>query len=179
MLLRPRSVAEEHLYMDLHPCPCGQREWRTLHHSLEDRLGDLTAVFAGDCPQCKQPRRFEFLLPHTPEYPDGAFGGPAPSTIIDPGQYLRASDDFARVPASASVVPPGERAAAAQRLEQAIACLDEVLKFLPADSDELPKDRLFTADGKQAFLAEPGRFRRLRLEARRGAYERLLAQYRG
>ena len=53
---------------------------------------------------------------------------------------------------------------------RAVNAREELLKFIPPGADQVPADALFTAAGKQVYLAEPGRFRRARLEAVLGAY---------
>ena len=55
-------------------------------------------------------------------------------------------------------------------MSRAVNALQEVLKFIPPGADQVPADALFSAAGKQVCLAEPGRFRRARLEAVLGGY---------
>lgn len=49
-------------------------------------------------------------------------------------------------------------------------CGEEVLKFLPPGADHVPGEALFSATGKALYQAEPGRFRKARLEAVLRAY---------
>src|SRR5205807_3810576 len=120
---------------------------------------------AGACARCGRARQFDFALP--PALPAGGFGGPDPSTIIDPGELLLVSDAAARrVPAEPARLGDEERSAGRRQLERAIAALEEVLKFVPADASSVPTSA-FTSDvGAQLSDREPGRFTRACLQAR-------------
>src|SRR2546430_2506164 len=87
-MLVARSAPECRLYLDLHPCSCGATAF-PVRHVLRPGEGDaLEAVYEGDCASCGLPRRFVFELdPATPP-PPPAYGGPQPSRIICPGQFL-------------------------------------------------------------------------------------------
>jgi len=145
--------------MELHPCACGETVAPDRHRLLSGESG-LVARYDGACPRCGALRRFDFTL--TDEIvPLEAFGGAQPSTIIDAGQFLAYAD------------------AAAQRdepawLARAIAALDEVLKLIPPGADRVPPESITSPDGRAFYEREPGRFRRSRLEAVRGAYAKLL-----
>lgn len=160
--------------MELRPCACGETSIDGLAHSLVQAPAGLAALFEGPCPRCGTPRRFEFLAPDRPSFPGDAFGGPEPSSLLDAGEWLAASDAAAsRVPAA----PPadaGARAAAQRTLTRAVRALEEVLKFAPAGAREVPADARQSPTGQRLAAAEPGRFSRARLEARLGAYRDLL-----
>jgi hypothetical protein len=175
MQLIARSSPECHLYMELHPCACGEVRGPTQHRMVSRDAG-LAALYEGPCPSCGTPRTFEFLL--DPEIPPGMkFGGAKPSQIIDAGQFLDVADAAAKaVPGDASRLGPDERASARRLMARAVDALEEVVKFIPADGDRVPAEALFTSAGKQTYLREPGRFRKIRLEAVLGVYRDILAK---
>jgi hypothetical protein len=76
-----RSGPECRLFIELHPCTCGEHQLQP-ESRVESTSAGLLAVYEGECPRCGVPRRFEFLL--DPEIPPGdKFGGTRPSTLID------------------------------------------------------------------------------------------------
>src|SRR5687768_8032813 len=159
-VLVARSSPECHLYIELHPCACGEHVLETRHRlvSLEDGLG---AVYEGTCARCGTARRFEFVL--DPEIPPGdKFGGLQPSAILDAGQYLAVADDASkRVPADVSGLDEAQRRTARWWMNRAVNALEEVIKAIPA-GDAVLRVRCSASWGK-AMHAH--RFRRLRLEA--------------
>ncbi|HEU0036414.1 MAG TPA: hypothetical protein VFQ53_37635 [Kofleriaceae bacterium] len=168
-MLIARSSPECHLYIELHPCTCGESELRTKHHLASSDDG-LVAVYEGTCPRCGAERRFDLVL--DPEIPPGdKFGGDRPSKIIDAGQFLAVADAAAKaVPANTSALDGPARQRARWLMTRAANAIEEVLKFIPPGADRVPAEALFTAAGKEVYLAEPGRFRKLRLEAVLGVY---------
>jgi len=101
-----------------------------------------------------------------------AFGGTNPSTIIDAGQYMATSERAAR---QARVDPlVDEHASARVSLARAVACLDEVIKWIPAGDDQVPISAFFTTEGRRVYMEDPGRFRRERLLAVLAVYRELL-----
>lgn len=143
------------VYLSFHPCSCGDT---TIPNVLiGERDGRNVAVYEGTCESCGRPRRIEFLL-----------GGDdrAPSTLVDAGQWLLAAEHAARqISGDLSVLPPEERIAALRNLERAIVALEEALKFVAADMDEVPVGALFSREGRALHSSEPGRFRRPRIRA--------------
>ncbi|MEU6478959.1 hypothetical protein ABZ858_19125 [Streptomyces sp. NPDC047017] len=159
-MLIARSTQEAHLYMDLHACACGAESFERTHR-LEQRDGAMVAVYEGACPQCGRMRTFEFRM--TDELPPAppAFGGPEPSRIIDPGEFMWVSDE---VGTDASLrllnTPPAEHRQHRAKWTYALAVLEEVFKFLPEDADRIPEE-LFTSDrGRAMYRKDPSRFDR-------------------
>ena len=151
--LRARSVAEEHLYMALHPCACGHPVAPgSLGHSLWFEGNDNISVFQGKCAGCQRTLRLEFAVPADAPQPP-RLGGAAPSQIIDPGEFYLESD----------------RAILRGDVARAIACLEEILKFIPPGGGEVPASA-FTGRGAEVRSKSPLRFERELLEARLGAY---------
>ncbi|GLV52650.1 hypothetical protein TBS_32140 [Thermobispora bispora] len=179
-VLIARSAAECHLYMDLHPCRCGNLDFEPAHW-LELNGEHLVARYEGTCPGCGTKRSFEFVLdPEIPPLPP-AFGGDRPSQIIDPGQFLYVSQQLASaVPADPAELGPDEDLwEAKELLRTAIAALEEVLKFIPEGADRVPEEAFTSPEGWLIYQREPGRFRRRRLEAVLAAYRRILQAYGG
>ena len=178
-ILPIRSVAEEHLYMDFHPCSCGEADWSNLKQSLQMIGPTMASVFMGPCRRCGTPRLFQFhVLEPTAHPKDGSFGGPEPSAILDPGQWLEASDRWAKaVPGSAKNLDTTAKRRAGATLQKAASAMEEVLKFIPPGADEVPRSA-FKSDESARFIAEmPRQFQRYRLQARLEAYRGLLKQF--
>jgi hypothetical protein len=176
-----RTNAEAHLYMDLNPCSCGEIRFPRASSVITTPEGDLASRYAGVCPQDGAEREFMFRLPERimPPPPDGlvAYGGPEPSDLIDPGEWLSVADAYARsVPADTATLAADGLATARSMLVHAAAAVDEVLKFIPAAADRVPEDAFVTDRGRAAYTKEPGRFRRPRLEAVRDTYRSIAAQ---
>ena len=165
-----RSNAEAHLYMDRTPCGCGETRFER-QSAVVRRGADLCSQYTGTCPACGTIRTFVFKLPEeilglAPEVV--CFGDDRPSQLLDAGEWLAIADERARRH------PAGARGAEARAdLQYAIAALEEVLKFARG-GERVPDDAFWTAPGRAVRDAEPGRFRRARLEAVLGAYRGLL-----
>src|SRR5262249_19265261 len=144
--------------------------------SVED--GSLATVYEGLCLRCGLPRQFIFTLDPVTPPPPPAFGGPAPSQIICPGQFALLAEQCAR---SAQLDPA--RLTDAQRLDgrnalaRALSAQHEVIKFIPADADAVPAEAFTSAEGLALYRIEPARFRRDRLAAVADAYRELLSAY--
>jgi hypothetical protein len=83
-VLTSRSSLECHLYMELHPCECGETRGPQRHKLVSGDEG-LVAAYEDACPRCGRMRRFDFLL--DPELvPADWFGGANVSSIVDAGQ---------------------------------------------------------------------------------------------
>ena len=160
MLPVARTRDEAHLYMDLHGCPqCGSVDvvWA---EGLVDEDGVTGRRYDGVCPGCGARREFVFALPERPTPPRpgeqvtfGAHGDP--SALFDAGQWLAIADMMAF--AAGLDVPAEERQ---ESLTIAVACLDEILKFLPDGSDEAPASAFWSGDGRTERERDPGRFLR-------------------
>jgi hypothetical protein len=165
-----RSSLECRLYIELHPCDCGGSVI-----DITDRVvmhdDTLCARYSGSCSACGQSREYLFALDPEIPAPD-AFGGANPSTIIDAGQYLAASERAAKqVQLGGS---PADSVAARSLLARAIACLEEVMKWIPDGDERVPMSAFFTSEGQRVHASEPGRFRRIRLLAVLATYRELL-----
>jgi hypothetical protein len=174
-----RTNAEAHLYMDLHPCTCGEIQIARTSSVVTTPAGELASRFSGHCPQDGSEREFLFRIPDRvlPPAAEVRYGGPEPSELIDPGEWMSVADAFARsVPADAAALAGDGLATARSMLVHAAAAVDEVLKFVPAGSDRVPEEAFVTDRGRAAHAKEPGRFRRARLEAVRDMYRSIAAQ---
>ena len=69
-ILRARSNAEAHLYMELNPCAvCGELDIAP-GSTITEVDGRLVTRFAGPCPGCGTARDFAFHLPAEEPFPD-------------------------------------------------------------------------------------------------------------
>ncbi len=176
-MLVARSSPECHLYIELHPCACG--ETTLAARSRTESRGDaLIAVYEGPCARCRVVRKFEFRLADAIPPAPPAFGGDAPSTILDAGQFLHAADRIAkRVPGDLTKLTAKDLATAHHDLATAAAAIDEVLKLIPPGLDHVPEASIESELGRKLYAAEPGRFRRVRLAAVRDTYRGLLTAW--
>ncbi|MER5458148.1 MULTISPECIES: hypothetical protein [unclassified Micromonospora] len=172
-----RTNAEAHLYMDLRPCSCGNVRFPRQSAVVALADGELASRYTGACAGCGREREFVFRLPPGLGTAGTGFryGGDEPSELLDPGEWLLVADAYAgQVPATPADGDAGQRARAA--LTRAVAALDEVGKFIPADGDAVPPETFDSDRGRQLHRREPGRFRRDRLRAVRDTYAGMLAQ---
>jgi hypothetical protein len=174
-MLIARSAQEAHTYMDLHACACGAAGFER-QHRLENRDGVLVSVYEGACAQCGRTRSFEFTLSEDRPPAPPAFGGPEPSRIIDPGEFLWISD---RVSAEAGrqllSTPPAEHRQVRPATAYAIAALEEVAKFLPDGADRIPQDRFVSERGRAMYAQDPTRFTRKDITAALELKRKILA----
>jgi hypothetical protein len=160
-VLLARSIQEARLFMDLHPCACG--EAAVAGFTLDKRDGQLVAVYESDCPACGEPRRYEFAVPAETTR-GAAFGGPEPSGLVDAGEFVWVSDRAAeRALSLTGATDEPSRATARASIQVAIAALDEVFKFFP----EFTRDSIPSDLGRAVYDANPDRFAPARLDRRR------------
>ena len=172
-MMDARSPLECHLYIDLNPCLCGGRVEQTDHRltMINDRL---CAKYAARCSACASEIEYLFALSDDIVPPE-CFGGSTPSTIIDAGQYMATSELAARQ-VSMPLTTEEARGRARYWLGRAVACIDEVMKWIPDGAEEVPEAAFFTPVGRQNRDREPGRFRRIRLAAVHRAYRQILIE---
>jgi hypothetical protein len=162
-VMTARSSLECRLYIELHPCSCGETRVPDQHRLVAGPDG-LAAVYDGPCTRCGAARSFQFLLADD-IVPLDSFGGATPSSIIDAAQFLAVAD------AAARATPPDS-----QLMTRAVAALEEVVKLVPPGADRVPAESIHSVDGRAVYDREPGRFRKARLEAVLGVYQRILAE---
>jgi hypothetical protein len=159
--------------MDLQPCEtCGQHGFSG-QSAVVLVDGQLCSRYTGDCARCGSRRQFLFSLPEEIRLPverDIVFGGPEPSELLDPGEWLLVADRAAS--AASSGDPQSDR----EDVALAAAAMDEVLKFVPDGADEVPVEAFRSATGQEMYAQEPGRFRRNRLAAVASTYRGLVDQ---
>ncbi|MFB9322596.1 hypothetical protein [Cryptosporangium minutisporangium] len=177
-----RTRDEAHLYMDMRPCPkCGKSDvhWDS---ALTSDEGAPARRYSGSCPGCQTPREFIFRLPERPLLPGPGdvvlFGGDEPSELLDAGEWLYVADVCAQAAAGGPGREPGPvlSAEARESLIVAVAAMDEVLKFIPPEKDEVPRAGFWSDRGRTLRQTEPGRFRRRRLLTIRNTYRDALAR---
>jgi hypothetical protein len=166
-----RSGLECRLFIELHPCECGGAI-DDITHRLVMRSEALCARYEGRCSACGASLEYLFALDGEVAAAD-KFGGAKVSTIVDAAQFLAASERAAKqVPIHNPTAEARQRARLF--INRAISCIEEVLKWIPAGEDPVPRSGFFTEEGERAYLDEPGRFRRARLSAVLTAYREML-----
>lgn len=171
-----RTNAEAHIYMDMHPCACGEGNFPR-NSSVIEAAGDLASRYEGDCAQCEALRQFVFRVPEEVRLPGPgvSFGAGDRSELLDAGEWLFIADRYARI-VPAKVVPGTEAGRVArQQLQTAAAAMDEALAFVPGGADAVPYESLRSERGRAVYNEQPGRFSRGRLEVIRDTYRQILA----
>ncbi|MFL1426561.1 MULTISPECIES: hypothetical protein [unclassified Nocardiopsis] len=136
------------------------------------------ATYRAHCANCSEAAVFEFEFVGGAPVPGGAIGGPEPSRIIDPGEFLWLSDRAAsRVPVDLTGLTSEEMHVGRRIMKDAIALLEEVLKFIPEGADGVPSDAFFSDLGKTLDVTAPERFRRGDIEERLAGYRAGLADF--
>jgi hypothetical protein len=177
-----RTNAEAHLYMELNPCEnCGETEFQPSSAVIVAE-GDLASRYAGPCPRCGFQREFVFRIPEEVIFSDPdepVFGDDQPSVLIDAGQWLWFADLIARnVPAEpADGMTADDRHRVLIDLRTAAAAVVEAMRFIPPGADAVAADAIWSARGRAVYDDEPGRFRRIRLDAVRQTYRRLAERF--
>lgn len=163
-----RTTLESFLYMELRPCACGEPKLAVSETELlQDREGNLVLRRTGSCPRCEKRRQFLFGVPEIAESGGVSwemfFGGQSPSQIIDAGEWLELAQRLGRaVPAGRSRLP-WQRRQRREALTEAVAAMNEVLKFIPDGADAVPADAFWSDRGTAKYRAAPQEFRRGRL----------------
>ncbi|MEV6771262.1 hypothetical protein AB0N05_21845 [Nocardia sp. NPDC051030] len=176
-----RTNAEARLFVSLQPCPtCGDKRTK-FTSSVVTVNGVLASRYSGVCPACGEQRQYEFRLPDEVLPPPATtvrFGADNPSELLDPGVWLWYSDVAIRqVPADTTGLDDRALHSARHALATALASIEEVLKFIPAEADRVPVSAFTSAEGRATYNREPGRFTHARLEAVRDHYATLLADW--
>jgi len=151
--------------MDLHPCECGEGSFERASSLVASGDGRIRS-YRGSCERCGKGREFRFRLPELPLPAAGEveFGDDRPSELLDPGEWMHVADEHAR-----------REPATRRDLGIARAAMFEILKFMAPGDEAVPEEAFTSARGRQVRDAEPGRFRRARLEAVLGTYDELLS----
>lgn len=176
-LLLARTNAEAHIYMDLHPCQCGDNKFER-NSSVIEAEGDLASRYEGACLGCGRTREFIFALPDDVTLPPPGtvvFGDGSPSELLDPGEWLWVADRYASATPGSGILGTDEARVARQQVVTAEAAMGEVLAFVPSGADMVPFEALRTERGRSVYDAEPGRFYQDRLEVVRDTYRQLIA----
>ncbi len=159
---RAERVEDPIAFLDLEGFP---RAGRT--HQLVERDGSLLAVYTlRGRPACPRAQA-TFVLQG---------GAPATPSALDPGERVLLADAYAQRAES------GLKSARAEEaigwLSQAVAQLEAVLQAVDPASGSVPDSAFVHYRGQRARQAEPGRFRRDRLEAYRAALQARIAKLR-
>lgn len=147
-----RSIAEEHLYMRLHPCRCGSGESVPVSHATGRAEQGAVDENVERCTGCGTEREFLFRIPGlVPRY-DDRYGGADPSQIIDAGQWQGLA--WAQIVRAMNLGDrPAEKRA---HFLEAIEYLKELQKFIPAGDEAVPESAFFTERGRRIRAAAVG-----------------------
>lgn len=104
------------------------------------------------------------------------FGGPEPSRIIDPGEFVWIGD---RVSTESGLrllnTPLAEHREIRPATAYAIAAFEEVAKFLPEGADRIPEERFTSERGREVYAKDPTRFTRKEIDAALELKRKILA----
>ena len=165
-----RKSIEFDFYLNLHGCPnCGSRdfgeprtdsgrtEWEVEPGVTEVRRSSWYFI---TCPQCAHERAYLHweTADYNTEHPDYHLGGPAPSRIISPHEFVSELLRFAAEMPAGGVAWPYEPWPVF--IPQVITCCNELLKFFPPDADEIPAEYFRSSDAVAARDAHPEHYTR-------------------
>lgn len=173
-----RTNAEAHIYMDLHPCACGEGSFARTSSVIEVD-GELASRYTGTCAGCGKPRQFTFAIPEeVRRAPSGSvvFGYDGQSELLDAGEWLFVADRYARAGPASYEAGTDAAKQARRQVATAAAAMGEALAFVPDGGRGVPYESLRSVRGRAAFEAEPGRFDKGRLEVVRDTYRQILAE---
>jgi hypothetical protein len=147
-----RSIAEEHLYLQLHPCGCGAGESVPVTHGTGQAEQGVFSQHVERCTGCGTEREFVFRLPGLAPRYDDRYGGADPSQIIDAGQWQWLA--WLHI-VRATNVDDGSADKRAFFLA-AVDYLKELRKFIPPGEDAVPDSAFFTEHGRRIRAAAVG-----------------------
>ena len=167
-MMRPRSIHELELYMELHPCTCGSNDASRFVLSVETSETGIVRRYEGRCPGCGEIRTFEFETPELwPDLPPYAFGGSETSSIVGPGEFMLAADaSEKRIAEDPASLTPDEFFLIVNEPPRAAALLDEVLKFIPPGCASVPGEAFRSDEERERARSDPKRFERATIEKR-------------
>lgn len=105
--------------------------------------------------------------------PDGAT-----SQLLDPGELLAVSEEFAKGSTKIDGKPQGAALRELWAIETAAACLDGIIAAFPPDADQLTADAMRTNLGRETFVKQMSRFSRGRIGAIGRVYRKIADDFR-
>jgi len=180
-----RTYNEVYLYLDLRPCVCGDTDLdeRVISDVVVD--GRPAERLSGHCSSCGRSRQLTFEMPDGPP-PDLSFAvrygyGEEPSRLIDCGEWIGAAELYGMAADELErLADPADDTALTRRyylLTSALACLDEVIKFLPDGAVVVPETAFWSDAGREVHTRVPERFTRHRLTAERETLHAKVADF--
>ncbi|MGI5163975.1 hypothetical protein ACQEU3_06420 [Spirillospora sp. CA-253888] len=169
MALPPaRSIAEVHAYIDMLACECGSHAYEVITVSPRRKQdGSRPCEYELECDRCERRRVLMFSAVGASDS-DGF--GAGRSELIDAGEWMWYAERLGdAVPAKSWF--RRRKAEDREMLDDAIAAVDEVLKFLPPGADTVPDVAFWTERGRK-FRGDPSTsvFNRRDLEAVRAVF---------
>jgi hypothetical protein len=182
---RARSMAEADLYVSMQPCPNCASTGQTVQGSTVETVatvdGEQVWLLTARCPQCAEFHEYRFRFPAEPATPvDGhqRFGGDEPSELFDAGQWLLVADAMLEdVPEHPGELAPARRRALRDRVDVAVAAVEEALKFLPEGGNAVSPFAFWSEPGYRLFSSQPWMFERDELASLLAEYQRILSRY--
>lgn len=175
-----RSGAEADLFVQMHPCACGESEFEPVIGFGEDPGGWLLR-YSGRCVTCGSDRMFMFRQRPSAALLDAHTwaNGDMPSRLLDAGEWLWVAEAIvADYPVENGLLVAHDSEQLRDDLRMAAAAVDEVMKFVPDGANVVPDSAFWSDRGRNVRESDPGRFSRYRLEAIRAAYLSAAAQER-
>ncbi len=171
-----RDSLEVSFCLEHRGCPrCGCRDigYQTSDYWRDEHARQI-ACYVLLCPGCGIERRVQFV--RGPNYlsqkPPGHLGGPDPSMILEPHEFLTELQyDLTEVDKAFAVVPA--LPSWGSHLQRAEECLNELRKFLPEGAGEIPDTYFRTAAARAARSAHAEWFRRDYLNAQQVRFQEL------
>jgi hypothetical protein len=148
-----RTPAEARLFIQLHPCACGEATWEHDARLLLQTEHGHAEQYEGLCAGCGHSREFIFALPDQPLDVLG-FGDERPSELIDAGEWLWVAERYGLL----AIGVDGPSVLSHGWMSTAANAVDEVAKFIPLGMDEVPGDAFPSVLGQYVHQARPGVF---------------------
>lgn len=178
-----RTFTEAGLYLTYQPCRvCGLASLDVGGFTFETVGGYELDVIDTTCVNCGDQDEHQVRLPlHQVESTGGhlRFGGPEPSELFDPGDWLLLSGAvLAEVPEDGlDRLSADQRSHYRKQVDAAISAVEEALKFLEDGEAAIPSDSFWSDAGYELYLKQPELFRRDRLLEHLRHHQNLLRRY--
>jgi len=166
------SRKEQHIFLWFHNCRCGG-ELKLLGRSASHYKGKRLEKVRCRCTQCGKDKMFLFEgLYESHGEPAAGYVNPpeAVSTIVDPVEWLHAAMHCLHLTEDGqTALAPAERNAL---ILDALGCIREALKFIPANADRVPASALGNKLSRAFAREHPGILTRASIEE---IHDRLVA----
>jgi hypothetical protein len=169
-MLVARTAAEAHLYVDLECEALGEVPIERKQRPASKRNVRQVIEFTMYEVRCQSGKLLEFEFSVLPKERPGlrrsvSYGGKEPSQLLDAGDWMLIADrHVGKAPKSVAGMSEKARKLAKEDLQIAIACVDEILKFIRPGETSVSSTTLTGNRGKTYFNKDVRRFRRDQLD---------------